>query len=71
MASIQSMQNATFASPVADASASYASFAENPILESVISTLTGLSGWQIALTIFLGLVAYDQSTWTHNPTGET
>jgi hypothetical protein len=59
MASIQNIQNASFASPVADAA--YGFIAENPILEGVISTIAGLSAWQIALSVFLGLVAYDQS----------
>ena len=62
MAAIQDLNNATaFASPAADAS--YVSaFVENPIIDNLIQTLGGLSGWQVALTILLGLVAYDQST---------
>ncbi len=61
MATIQDLNNATaFASPVADAS--FASFVENPFVDNIIQTLGGLSGWQIALTIFLGLVVYDQGT---------
>jgi hypothetical protein len=62
MASMLNMQNATFASPIADASHGF--IADNSIVEGVISTISGLSGWQIVLTIFLGLVAYDQSMWT-------
>ncbi|KFX93600.1 hypothetical protein O988_06726 [Pseudogymnoascus sp. VKM F-3808] len=62
MATIQDINNATaFASPVADAS--FASFVEHPIVDNIIQTLGGLSGWQIALTIFLGLVVYDQVSY--------
>lgn len=46
------------------AEASYAFIAENPILGKAISTVSGLSLWQILLTIFLGLVAYDQRTYS-------
>ena len=46
------------------AEASYAFIAENPMLEKAFSTVTGLSLWQILLTIFLGLVAYDQSAYS-------
>lgn len=61
MATIQDINNATaFASPVADAS--FASFVENPFVDNIIQTLGGLSAWQIALTLFLGLVVYDQGT---------
>jgi hypothetical protein len=53
------LQNASFTSPLAQAS--FAKFANNPsILDEVFSTITGLSGWMIALTVFLGLVLYDQ-----------
>lgn len=52
-------QNATaFASPAADAA--HGSFPDLPILDAVLQTVSAMSGWQIALTIFMGLVAYDQ-----------
>lgn len=55
--------NATaFASPVADASSYVSAFVENPYVDNVIQTLSGMSVWQIALTLFLGLVVYDQGT---------
>ena len=58
MATIKELHNLTLSSPMAEAS--YAFIAENPILGKAISTVSGLSLWQILLTIFLGLVAYDQ-----------
>ncbi|OBT52835.1 hypothetical protein VE04_07032 [Pseudogymnoascus sp. 24MN13] len=62
MATIQDLNNATaFASPVADAS--FAAFADNPFVDNIIQTLGGLSAWQIALTLFLGLVVYDQVSY--------
>jgi C-22 sterol desaturase len=52
------LQNASFISPLAQAS--FAKVASPSILDEVFSTITGLSGWAIALTVFLGLVLYDQ-----------
>jgi C-22 sterol desaturase len=54
------VQNASFASPLAHVG--FGAFSENTLLDGVLSTITGLSGWTIALTVFLGLVAYDQCT---------
>jgi hypothetical protein len=56
---IKMAANASFASPVADAT--FGRIPELPLLDGVLATIYGLTGWQIALTIFLGLVAYDQS----------
>jgi hypothetical protein len=53
--------NASFASPLADAT--YARIVGNPQIGSVLTTLSDLNGWAIALTIFLILVAYDQCKW--------
>ncbi len=50
--------NVTFASPLADAK--YAKILGSPQIDGFIQTLSQTSGWTIALTIFLGLVAYDQ-----------
>ena len=52
------LQNVSFTSPLAQAS--FAKFASPSVLDEVFSTITGLSGWTIALTVFLGLVLYDQ-----------
>jgi hypothetical protein len=53
--------NASFASPLAEAT--YARIVGNPQIGSVLTTLSELNGWTIALTIFLILVAYDQCKW--------
>jgi sterol 22-desaturase len=52
------LQNASFISPLVQAS--FAKLASPSVLDDVFSTITGLSGWTIALTVFLGLVLYDQ-----------
>ena len=52
------LQNASFNSPLEQAS--FVKFASPSVLDEVFSTITGLSGWTIALTLFLGLVLYDQ-----------
>lgn len=62
MATIKELHNLTLSSPMAEAS--YAFIAENPIFEKAYTTVSGLSLWQILLTAFLGLVAYDQSACT-------
>ena len=50
--------NASFASPLADAK--YAQILGNPQINGFLKTISELSGWTIALTILLVLVAYDQ-----------
>lgn len=50
--------NGSFASPLADAK--YAPIIGNPQLDGLLGRLGELSGWQIALTLLLVLVAYDQ-----------
>ncbi len=52
------LQNASFASPLAQAS--FAKLASPSVLDEVFSTITGFSGWTVAFTVFLGLVLYDQ-----------
>jgi C-22 sterol desaturase len=52
------VQNASFTSPLAQAT--YHKLADNAAVDSVLATIQGLSGWTIALTLFLGLVLYDQ-----------
>jgi sterol 22-desaturase len=52
-------QNASFTSPLADAK--YAHIVGNSQIDGVLSTISGLSGWTIALTLFALVVAYDQS----------
>lgn len=52
------LQNVSFTSPLAQAS--FAKFASPSVLDDVFSTITNLSGWTIAITVFLGLVLYDQ-----------
>jgi C-22 sterol desaturase len=51
-------QNASFASPLADAK--FAKIIGNAQLPDVLSKITELSGWTIAFTVLLVLVAYDQ-----------
>lgn len=53
-----SASNASFASPPADAK--YAQIVGNPQIDGLLGRLGELSGWQIALTLLLVLVAYDQ-----------
>jgi C-22 sterol desaturase len=50
--------NGSFASPLADAK--YAQIIGHPQLDGLLGRLGELSGWQIALTLLLVLVAYDQ-----------
>jgi sterol 22-desaturase len=52
------VQNTSFHSPLAQAS--YHKLGENGAVEGVLSTISGLSGWSIALTLLLGAVLYDQ-----------
>lgn len=52
------LQNVSFTSPLAQAT--FAKFSDPSVLDGVLSIVTGLSGWAIALTVFLGLVLYDQ-----------
>lgn len=51
--------NVTFASPLADAK--YAQIVGHPQIDGLLGKLSELSGWQIAITLLLVLVAYDQS----------
>jgi C-22 sterol desaturase len=51
--------NVTFASPLADAK--YAQIVGHPQIDGLLGKLGELSGWQIAITLLLVLVAYDQS----------
>lgn len=50
--------NISFASPLADAN--YAQLAGASRVEGLLSTLSELSGWTIALTLLVMMVAYDQ-----------
>lgn len=52
------VQNASFHSPLAQAT--YHKLAENGAVDGVLSTISGLSGWSIALTLLLGAILYDQ-----------
>jgi sterol 22-desaturase len=52
------LQNVSFTSPLAQAT--FARFPDPSVLDGVLSVVTSLSGWTIALTVFLGLVLYDQ-----------
>lgn len=52
------VQNATFASPLADAK--IAQFVGHPQIDSLLTTLSELSGWTILLTLVLVAAAYDQ-----------
>jgi hypothetical protein len=52
------VQNASFAlPPTLD---DFSTATHITILDNVLTTITGLSGWAIALTVLLGFVAYDQ-----------
>ncbi|KAH6716944.1 cytochrome P450 [Leptodontidium sp. 2 PMI_412] len=53
--------NISFASPLADAS--YAQLAGASRVEGLLSTLSELSGWTIALTLLVMMVAYDQCSY--------
>ncbi|TVY48061.1 Cytochrome P450, partial [Lachnellula occidentalis] len=55
------IQNASFASPLADAKASQ--LVGTPQIDGILSTVSELSGWTIALTILAVLVAYDQCSY--------
>lgn len=55
------VQNASFASPVADAS--YGSVSGQNMVYDVLATVQNISGWTIALTILAMLVAYDQVSY--------
>lgn len=58
--------NGTFVSPVADAR--YAAAALGSDMGSVLSRIySGMDGWSVALTCFLGLVVYDQCQWIPSP----
>jgi C-22 sterol desaturase len=61
-------QNISFASPVADAK--YAQIVGNPQIHGLLAKLSELSGWTIALTILLVLVAYDQCKWHRDAPAE-
>lgn len=52
------VHNASFASPLADAK--YAQFVGHPQIDSLLTQLSELSGWTIAITLLLVAVAYDQ-----------
>ncbi len=51
-------ENASFVSPVADAK--YAQILEDAHIDGFLATLSGLSGWTVALTLLAMMVAYDQ-----------
>jgi C-22 sterol desaturase len=51
--------NVSFASPLADAK--YAQIVGHPQIDGLLGRLGELSGWQIAVTLLLVLIAYDQS----------
>ena len=51
-------QNVSFASPLADAK--YAQILGSPQISGFLTKLSEVSGWTVAFTIFLVLVAYDQ-----------
>lgn len=53
-------QNVSFASPLADAK--FAQIAGDSRLNNLAALFSGVSGWQVAITILLVLVAYDQCT---------
>ncbi|TVY37780.1 Cytochrome P450 [Lachnellula subtilissima] len=55
------IQNGSFASPLADAKASQ--ILGSPQLDGILSKVSELSGWTIALTILAVLVAYDQCSY--------
>jgi hypothetical protein len=52
------VQNASFASPLADAK--YAQIVGNPQIDSILSKVSEISGWSVVLTVLAVLVAYDQ-----------
>ena len=54
-------ENVTFASPVADAK--FAQLLGDRLVNGILTLFSELSGWAIALTILLVLVAYDQSIY--------
>jgi sterol 22-desaturase len=54
------VQNASFALPLADAK--YTQIVGNSQIDGILSRVSELSGWSIALTILAVLVAYDQCT---------
>jgi hypothetical protein len=58
MAAVVNVNNATFASPVADAA--YKIVAEYPTIDKAVNAITGLTGWQWVITVLMGLVLYDQ-----------
>jgi len=53
--------NVSFASPLADAK--YAQIVGHPQIDGLLSRIGELSGWTIALTLLLVLVAYDQFSY--------
>jgi C-22 sterol desaturase len=53
-------QNVSFASPLADGKLTQ--ILGNTYIDGLLGNIAELTGWQIALTIFLVLVAYDQCT---------
>ncbi|PMD23201.1 cytochrome P450 [Hyaloscypha hepaticicola] len=55
------VSNVTFASPLADAK--YAQIVGHPQIDGLLGKLGELSGWQIAITLLLVLVAYDQISY--------
>jgi C-22 sterol desaturase len=58
MASAVMAKNASFTSPLADAK--LAQFVGHPQIDGLLARASELSAWTVVLTIFLGLVAYDQ-----------
>ena len=54
--------NMTYASPTADAAFAKVQL---PIQGLLSRVLENVNGWSIALTILIGLVAYDQGWWNH------
>ncbi|KAE9363531.1 cytochrome P450 [Stipitochalara longipes BDJ] len=53
--------NGSFASPLADAK--YAQIIGHPQIDGLLGRLGELSGWQIALTLLVVLIAYDQCSY--------
>jgi hypothetical protein len=58
MASAVAASNGGFTSPLADAK--FAEFVGHPQIDGLIARISELSPWTVVLSIFLGLVAYDQ-----------
>lgn len=58
-------ENVSFASPVADAK--YAQIVGNAQIDGFLTTLSGLSGWTITLTLLAMMVAYDQCKYLAHP----